>query len=459
MSTYLNIYITTLSRYFLGIFLILYCVLGITLLIRDDPDYDNSVLLHAQSVCMFLFSFTAFLCISSVTGDTRIMLYFFIEQVLMIGIIVIGSILYPDANRLFGNNMCMLLSVGFVILTRLNVNKSLKQLLIVTVSFIVSMGVPLIIRRIRLLYTLKWIYASIGIGALGAVLIAGQITYGANISYTIGGITFQPSEIIKIVFVFFVASCFVRARGLNEVLISASIAVVHVLILVLSRDLGSALIYGVVYLVMVFVATGNILYLLGGGAAAFAAALVAYQRFAHVRTRVQAWLDPWSTIDDTGYQITQSLFAISSGSTWGLGLMKGNPASIPFVEDDFVFSAVVEEMGFVVGISLLVICLLSFLASIRLAAALSSMYYRLLAVGLGTSYIFQVFVTVGGGVKFIPLTGVTLPFVSYGGSSVLTSILLFEVLMGVSMIRMDEEIFYEKINEHNEGTRDKSIQS
>jgi cell division protein FtsW (lipid II flippase) len=233
-----------------------------------------------------------------------------------------------------------------------------------------------------------------------------------------------------------------------------------VIILVLSKDLGSALIYAITYMVMIFVATGNFLYIVGCAALGMAAAFVAYSKFEHVRDRVSAWIDPWTTIDNTGYQITQSLFALSTGSTWGQGLMKGNPTSIPFVEDDFVFSAIVEEMGFVVGISLIAICVLSFLCVIKLAYSLNSMFYRLLATGLGISYIIQVFVTIGGGVKFIPLTGVTLPFVSYGGSSVLTSILLFEVLIGVSMVQLDEKAFYEKQtkidNKNDTGTDNES---
>ena len=124
--------------------------------------------------------------------------------------------------------------------------------------------------------------------------------------------------------------------------------------------------------------------------------------------------------------------------------MNGNPSAIPFVEDDFVFSAIVEEMGFVTGISLIAVCIISFLRALKMGASLRSMFYRLLAVGLASGYIFQVFLTVGGGVKFIPLTGVTLPFVSYGGSSVLTSIILFGVLSGISLLLQDERDFYER---------------
>lgn len=444
MTEFIGYYLNSLSGYFLGLFLALHACLGYVCLFTEDR-WDRAYILNRiRIVLMFCFNLTAFGVILSVSSSIQVFVTFLVSQILMSGILLIGSILYPEADQSLGINMCMLLSVGFIMLTRLNTVKSLKQLLIVTVSFIVSMGVPWIIRKFRLLHNFKWIYASVGIGALGIVLITGQITYGANISFTIAGITFQPSEIIKIVYVFCIASCFIRARGAREVLISAGIAGVHVLILALSRDLGSALIYGLVYMIMIFVATGNILYVFGGCTLAGIASLVIYNHFTHVRTRVQAWIDPWSTIDNTGYQITQSLFAISSGSVWGLGLTKGNPTSIPFVEDDFIFSAVVEEMGFVCGISILFICLLSFFYAVKLSASLRSMFYRLLAMGLGCAYIFQVFITVGGGTKFIPLTGVTLPFVSYGGSSVLTSILLFEILTGISMVLIEEKEFYEK---------------
>lgn len=425
-----------------GILLSGFALLGFVCLMLPEEGTLRDVLIRIRSILMFLFNFTAFLTICGHAEDSKPFVTFIVSQVLMLGILVIGRILYPDSDMLLLGNMCMLLSIGFVVLTRLNINKSLKQLLIVTMSFILSMGVPYLIRRFKHLHTMKWIYASVGIGALGLVLLAGQLTYGANISYTIGGITFQPSEIIKIAFVFFVAAAFCRARSIAEVLTAAAIGLVHILILVLSRDLGSALIYASVLMIMIFVATGNFLYVAAGLAGGAMAAYVAYMKFAHVRERVSAWKDPWSTIDNTGYQITQSLFALSTGSAWGQGLTKGNPTSIPFVEDDFIFSAIVEEMGFVCGIALIAVCISGFLWALKLGFKLHSMFYRLLAIGLGSAYIVQIFVTIAGGVKFIPLTGVTLPFVSYGGSSVLTSILLFEVLIGVGMVQIDEEEFY-----------------
>ena len=190
---------------------------------------------------------------------------------------------------------------------------------------------------------------------------------------------------------------------------------------------------------MVFVASRNFLYVLAGAAGGSAAAFVAYRVFTHVQVRVQAWKDPWSVIDAEGFQITQSLFAISSGGWFGLGLYKGTPRSIPFVETDFVFSAIAEELGIIFAVGLILICVSSFMMFMKIASALEDRFYQLTAFGLGVTYTFQVFLTIGGGTKFIPLTGVTLPLVSYGGSSILTTLVMFAVTEGLFIIRQEEE--------------------
>ena len=143
-------------------------------------------------------------------------------------------------------------------------------------------------------------------------------------------------------------------------------------------------------------------------------------------------------IDSTGYQITQSLFAISSGGLFGLGLFKGTPDSIPFVEADFVFSAIAEELGILFAVCLILICVSCFVMFMNISVRLNDKFYQLVSFGLGVTYIFQVFLTIGGGTKFIPLTGVTLPFISYGGSSVLTTLIMFSITEGLYMIREDE---------------------
>ena len=210
------------------------------------------------------------------------------------------------------------------------------------------------------------------------------------------------------------------------------------ILLVISTDLGSALIFFVSFVFVVLIASNNYLYLLAGVAGGAAAAFVAYQLFDHVRIRVLAWQDPWSYIDNQGYQITQSLFAIGSGSWFGMGILKGNPKSIPFVEADFIFSSICEELGVIVGICIILICISSFLMMIQIAIKTRDRFFQIIVYGIGIMYIFQIFLTIGGGVKFIPLTGVTLPFISYGGSSVMVSILMFFIVQGI-YIRIQKE--------------------
>lgn len=433
----MELYITELSKYFITLFIALY-TLECFLVFRYREEERRRGIYFRQSLLMFLVHFSCFLVICFETGKIEYLLFYVLQQILLFATVILFRMIYPKGNRLIINNMCMLLGIGFVILTRLSFEKAIKQFFIVTVSIIVGMMIPFFIRKLKFLKNLTWLYAGIGIAALGIVLILGSVTNGSKISYSIGGVTFQPSEFVKIIFVFFMASALYEAQDFLHVLLTAVLAGIHVLILVASKDLGSALIFFIVYVLMVFIATGNWLYLLAGGLGGGGAAYLAYQLFTHVQIRVQAWQDPFSCIDDAGFQITQSLFAISSGGWFGLGLFRGNPTSIPFVEADFIFSAVAEELGIAFSMCMVLICISCFIMFMDISVRLKDRFYRSIAFGLGITYIFQVFLTVGGGTKFIPMTGVTLPLVSYGGSSVLTTLIMFFVIEGLYIIRQDE---------------------
>ena len=216
-------------------------------------------------------------------------------------------------------------------------------------------------------------------------------------------------------------------------------AAVHVIILVVEKDLGAALIYFITYVMVLYVATMNVAYLgagLGGGALA---AVVAYRLFAHVRTRVLAWRDPWGTIENEGYQVARSLFAIGTGGFIGMGLGKGLPSSVPVVESDFVFSAISEELGGVFAICLILVYLSSYIMFVNIAMKMKKQFYKLTAFGLSVVFIFQVFLCVGGVTKFIPSTGVTLPLISYGGSSIMTTIMIFSIIQGMYVLNGREE--------------------
>ena len=180
------------------------------------------------------------------------------------------------------------------------------------------------------------------------------------------------------------------------------------------------------------------MYLIIGLVAASGASVFAYHMFTHVKIRILAWTNPWTYIDNQGYQITQSLFAIGSGSWFGMGLYQGVPDDIPYVEEDFIFSSICEEFGTLFGMCLLLVILSCFLMMIKIALKCKTPFYRYAAFGFGIVYIFQIFLTVGGGIRFIPITGVTLPLVSYGGSSMVTTMIMFFVLQGIYMVAVKE---------------------
>lgn len=391
-----------------------------------------------QDIYLFLIQFFAYMTLSLRTGKIDYLFFYAFLQIVLFSMIVLYPMIYPKSDRCLVNNMALLLSIGFIILTRLDFQKAYKQFGIVTVSIIISMTIPFLIKKLKFLSDIKWIYALIGLSALSIVLILGQVTHGSKISYTILGITLQPSEFVKILFIFSMAGFLYQASAFKDVVISAIVAALHVMVLVVSKDLGSALIFFVGYLFMVFIASKNYLYLFLGILGGSGAAVISYKIFRHVQVRVQAFVDPFSVIDREGYQITQSLFAVACGSWFGMGLLKGAPEDIPYVESDFIFSAVSEEMGVFFSIGMLLICLSCFLIMMNTSAKIKNRFFRLVACGLGVIYIFQVFLTVGGGIKFIPLTGVTLPFVSYGGSSVLASLLIFGVIQGIIILQSEE---------------------
>ena len=433
----MELYVSEFSKYVITLLIALYTYESFAVF-RKKQESDRNGIYTRQNILMFGLHFSCFIVICFETGDITYLFFYAFQQIVLYATVILFRMLYPKTNRLLVNNMCMLLTVGFVILTRLSLGKAIRQFIIVMISLVIALVIPFFVSRFRFLKEWKWIYAAAGIMALGIVLVLGQTTYGSKLSYTIAGLTFQPSEFVKIIFVFFVASALYKAAGFFEVFTTAVIAAAHVVILVCSKDLGSALIFFVVYVLMVVVASKNWLYLLAGVSGGSVAAYLAYRVFPHIQVRVQAFKDPWSVIDSTGYQITQSLFAITSGGWFGLGLFKGTPESIPFVEADFIFSAITEELGLLFALCVILICVSSFVMFMNISMNLKDKFYQLTAFGLGVTYIFQVFLTIGGGCKFIPLTGVTLPFISYGGSSVLTTLIMFSITEGLSMIQEEE---------------------
>ena len=435
----MELYVTEISKYVISLFLFLYTLEAFLVFARKTEDKRKGVYIR-QIICMFAVQIACFVQILARTGKMQYAFFFAFQIVIFVSVLTLFYLIYPDGNKLIINNCCMLLMIGMIILTRLSYEKAIKQFFIIIASFVVGFFVPEMIFRFNFLKKFTWIYAAIGIVLIGIVLILGAATHGSKISYTIAGITFQPSEFVKIVFLFFMAAALYKAESLLELFLASVVAAGHVIILVLSKDLGSALIFFVIYLALIYISTENIGYLGVGLAFGVLASVISYKLFSHIQVRVQAFLDPFTDIEKSGYQISQSLFGISSGCWFGLGLYGGSPQSIPYVDRDFIFSAIAEELGVVFAVLMTLICVSSFLMMMVEGYFIRDKFYRLIITGIAVAYIFQTFLTIGGGAKFIPLTGVTLPLVSYGGTSVFVTVLMVMISEGVCMIRNDEEI-------------------
>ena len=443
--------IVELSKYVILTLMVIYTFHCFYMVKKQDEEEKNEAL-RQQLMLIFFMDFTAFLVIYLKTNDFDVIIFYMEMMAFFAGIQILYRLLYKKASLLLLNNMCMLLSIGFIMLARLDLSTATRQLLIAAGGSGIALIIPVMIRKMKFLRRLTWVYAGIGIVLLAAVLVLAQTSYGAKLSLM--GI--QPSEVIKIIFVFFMAAILSGTVTFRKVVQATAVAALHVGILVLSRDLGSAVIFFAAYLVMIYVATRKAAYLGLGLAGGSVASVIAYYLFGHVRQRVSAWKDPMAVYQNEGYQIVQSLFAIGTGGWFGMGLCQGSPEKIPVVKNDFIFSAICEELGGIFAICLILVCMSFFLMIVNIAIQIKNPFYKLIALGLGTEYAFQVFLTIGGATKFIPLTGVTLPLVSYGGSSVMSTILMLAIIQGLYILREDED---EEIERHRKEAAKRALEA
>lgn len=450
-----NIFIQ-LSKYIIIALMAAYTFSCFSIFTRNYEDEEKRVLIR-QDVLLFLMQLLAFLTMYLSENDMRILFIYAALAVVLLAVIILYNLIYPNVSRLVVNNMCMLITSGMIMITRLSADNdspygsAVRQLIFVVMGVVIALIVPVLIRKLTFLDRWTYVYAAVGGAALLAVALFAQISGGARLGFEIMGINIQPSEFVKILFVFYVASSLNKSKEFKNIVITTAVAAAHVLILVLSTDLGAALIFFVVYLVMLYVATRQPLYAIAGLLAGAGAAVIGYHLFAHIQVRVEAWQDPIGTYGSSGYQVAQSLFSIGSGSWFGTGLFQGQPDMIPVAETDFIFSAIVEEMGVIYGLCLILICVSCYVMFLNIAMELRNRFYKLVALGLGTCYIFQVFLQIGGVTKFIPSTGMTLPFVSYGGSSMLSTMIMFAIIQGLYILREDEEEELEREKEAENG--------
>lgn len=431
---------TELSKYTMIILFALYTYQCFSALKRNVEAERQAGKFRRQVLYLYLFHLNAYCVLFLATKNVEMIKFYLVQAVFFAAVQGCYALFYRRASRLVVNNMCMLMCIGFVMLTRLSYEFAVKQFVIAAVSVAITLLIPYFISRWRFLRSLTWVYALLGITLLGVVAVLGAVSHGAKLSFSVAGVTVQPSEFIKIIFVFFVASMFYESTEFIHVVKATVVAGLHVVILVLSKDLGAALIFFIAYMVMLYVATGKLYYFAGGMLCGAAASVVAYFLFHHVRVRVVAWQDPLAVFANEGNQVSNSLFAIGTGGWFGMGLNQGMPYKIPEVKQDFIFSAISEELGGIFAVCLLLVCGSCFLMFLNIAMQIKDLFYKLVALGLGTIYGFQIFLSVGGDIKCIPSTGVTLPLVSYGGSSLLSTLIIFSIIQGLYLMRERESV-------------------
>jgi cell division protein FtsW (lipid II flippase) len=376
----------------------------------------------------------------------------------LIGLYVLAHIgvrrLAPRADGTLLPLAAMLNGIGFITITRIDRDASDQlapaQAVWTMVGVLAFIGTLALVRRTAVLERYRYTFLFLGLIALLLPLVPalGTEINGARLWVRLGPINFQPGEAAKVLLVVFFAAYLVdkrevlregsrriagmripAAKHLGPLLLAWGFSI---LVMVQQKDLGSSLLFFAVFAVMLYMATERTAYLLAGLGMFVTGAAIAYQLFGHVQERVSVWTDPWSVSGTDGFQIVQSLFALGTGGFAGTGLGLGSPETIPNAATDFVFSAIGEELGLLGTVAILIGFLLFVAAGFRIAVQADRPFPKLFAAGLTSIIGIQTFVILGGVTRLIPLTGVTLPFVSYGGSSLIANFIVLALLLRIS---------------------------
>ncbi len=358
--------------------------------------------------------------------------------------------LAPDADPVILPIAALLNGLGYVMIARLDYQLAGLQATWTALGVAAYVITLFLVRRSRDLDRYRYLLALAGIGLLLMPLLPkiGQSINGARLWIRLGPLTFQPVELAKLALVIFFASYFVEKRELlslptvrvgnrlvtdprpfGPVVVAWAFSL---LVMTAERDIGFSLLLFVIFISLLWVTTGRFLYLFVGAVLFVAGAFVALHLFGHVHERITVWLDPWKYSQTSGYQVVQSQYALGSGGVVGTGLGLGRPYLIPVVASDFIFAAFGEELG-LVGTTFLVVAYVSLVGvGMRIALRARSDFAKLLAAGFTALLGFQAFFIMAGVVRLLPLTGVTLPFVAYGGSSLVANYVLIALLMRIS---------------------------
>lgn len=324
----------------------------------------------------------------------------------------------------------------------LDTSKAVRQILWFVIGMAVYILLVIFLPEIKKFSKYKNAYIIIAIVLLLLPLVLGREIKGSRNWLSLGGFSIQPSEIAKLFLIFYLASAVQFVTDFKEAIKVSVPVFLAIGVLVIEKDLGASLMFFGIFMTVLYIGTSNLKYILAGISAFFAGGTLSYFLFSHVRVRISIWIDPWKDKFGKGNQIVQSLIAIGTGVKegffFGTGLGQGQPYLIPEAHTDFIFSAICEELGLLGGFALILLYLILVYRGLRVAIYAKDDYSRLVAVGIASMIGFQVFVIIGGVTKMLPLTGITLPFVSYGGSSMLLSFASLAILQKISEPGSDE---------------------
>ncbi|HYU20607.1 MAG TPA: FtsW/RodA/SpoVE family cell cycle protein [Chloroflexota bacterium] len=357
---------------------------------------------------------------------------------------------YPHADQLLFPIAATLCALGQVMVTRLVPTLGLRQSLWVGLGFAVMVATLTLLPGVSWLRRYRYLCAAAGLLLVISTFALGidPNGSGARLWLGFGGVFFQPSEILKVLLVIFFASYLDDYRELltyggprfGPITLPPIpyltplflMLLLSLLVLTLQRDLGAALLFYSIFLAMLYVASGRSSYVVLGLALFVVGAALTYRAFSHVQLRVDIWLDPWSKAESSGYQLVQGLTALAAGGLFGSGLTFGYPEYVPAVHTDFIIAAIGEELGLAGSLAVVALYLLLVYRGFKIALECRDSFGALLAAGLTTVVGVQSLVILGGALDLMPLTGVTLPLLSYGGSSILANFLILGLLLAVS---------------------------
>ncbi len=384
------------------------------------------------AVLMFIAACFVMLAFSGEAFDGAALLFGILICALILAQYVALLWIAPHADRILFILIAFLTALGMAVQYRMSAESALHQFMMALAGGVVLLGMTAVMKSPAILRVLSIPLAVLSLLILIALLFVGKESGGARNWLSIGGVLFQPSEFVKVALIIVLASAMTDVIAPRRLIPAMTFAAAIAGLLVLQRDLGAAMLVLCVFLFLFYAATGKLGATFLGIAAGAAGAYASYLAFDHVRARVAVWLDPWATYSSSGYQIAQGLMAIASGGLWGVGFGLGSPTLIPAYRTDYVFAVICEEFGILFGVGVIALYALMVVRGAMIALASEERFSSLCALGGASLIAVQTFIIIGGVIKLIPLTGITMPFVSYGGSSMIAFMAIAGMLQGIA---------------------------